>query len=699
MPIRTRSGSSPIRRSTGIDGSSFLATSNRRSNESRLRRGSLGTVEAIKERARRGTTTSSAISSENEGDETTSNTMQADLTRDLSGRRTPMSKVPDTARQNTKESTDLEDEDSDDESDGTSLSSEIAEADDTPSMLDAVTNPLTSSPLSNIQGPTVPQNISPKKLRAVPNFLQALPPSRPISALQPVSALSLALQAKRSTAVSPFERFATLSGKGDPNPINLKIYAPFSKESTEPYEVAIRRFIREETSLERKATVVDAIGLSLWRYDEENKTPPVAGEKMNVNRWMLRMVEDGEVDYDFPSLDRTKAMDDFAFNNNNRATRTRSNSKVYDEFALVEATEEQFRDNERLTPNPTAKSTAAPQEEGDLTPQPSPGPAPLERRNPVLGHDFGKPGNRNNSITPADLPAAPVSHATPRKGPSKIVKIHFTSAEGYPQLVALDVTTDTYLAEVFDTVCKRRNLDKAHHFLKVSNTNVVAPPDRTIESLGDREDLDLVRRRFGGNDGGVGVTITGSPLSTPPPNAPLLMTEPRTANNNATTIKGGYNRKGLSTNTALQMLHPLSQQVSSQIPDSSSLLLAPSTTNYRRYTVWRKQPMSFMSTHERILAIDGEYVQIMPSETSKSSTIFFDTAAARMMRTPPTMIHFSSIVGCKCSRKHPSYFRIVILSKAKETKRYDFEAQSPEEATEIVDEIKKGVELFQNVTF
>ncbi|KAI9841033.1 MAG: hypothetical protein M1837_001063 [Sclerophora amabilis] len=656
MPVRTRSGSSPIRGSNVKDGPSVMITSpSRRSEDSRLRRGSLGAVEAVKARARRDTTTSSEMSSENELDPSVFQR------KDIQG--AGANRVPPTQsneRQNTKESTDLEDDDSGEES-GTTLSSEFAETEDSPSLLDSVDGPSTSSPFSHIRVASTPQAVSPKKSRQAQPLLQALPPPRPISTIQPVSALSLAINAKRSKVASPFEGFATLFGKGDPSPLHLKIYAPFSKRPTSPYEVPIRRIMRDDNNLERKVTVADCIGLSLWRYAEENIMPQVAGEKMNVNRWTLRMVEDEEVDFDFPALDRTKPMNDFT-SNNNRAARARSTSKAYDEFALVEATEQQFRENERLTPkfaqeDPPAEGPdeLVPQPNSALNPTPMSGPA--QRRNPLLGPSFNAPSAiRMNLTQPADMPSAPPSHATPRTGASKILRVHLISPGGYTQLVAVDVTTDTYLAEVLTIVCKKRNIDKAHHILKVSNTNVVAPLDRTVESLGDRGDIDLVPRRFG-NDGPM--ILSGSPGSTPP-NAPLLVAE------------GRKFKKGPT-----QMLHPLAQKQD----------VLGSSANYKKYTIWRKQPMSFMPTHERILGIDGEYLHVMPGETGKST--IFDSGAKT------NTIHFSNIIGCKSSRKHPSNFRVVVF-RERESKRYDFEAQNPVEAAEIVAEIKKGIAPFQN---
>ncbi|KAI9853029.1 MAG: hypothetical protein M1838_002808 [Thelocarpon superellum] len=653
MPVRTRSGSSPIR-SSNVRDSPILAVngSSRLPGQSHVRRGSLGAVEAIKQRARRGTTTSSEMSSENELDPSIFRRKQINPTGAAKATRALADTMQPTSRQTTKESTDLEDEGSGEESDGSALSSEFAETADSPSFLNGVSHSLTSSPLGHIPVAATPQTTSPKRSKAAPALLQALPPPRPISVVQPISALSSAINAKRARAATPYERFARFSGKGDPAPLRLKIYAPFSETPTTPFEVYILRHVRDDHNIERKVSVVDAIGLSMWRYAEEKLAPALSGEQMNVNRWTLRMVEDEEVDYDFPALDRTKGLHDFT-SNNNRAIRTRASANSFDEFALVEATDEQFGENERLTPNPTPQSAIV-EEPEEVTVQASPGIAVVPRRNPRHAPAFiSSPALRATASIPVDAPTTSTSHATPRTGASKIIKIHFTSAEGYQQLVALDVTTDTYLAEVLDIVCKKRNLDKAHHIFKVSNTNVVAPLDRVVESLGEHTDLDLVRRRFG-NDGGM---VGGSPGSTPP-NAPLIMID---------------RRKGAKKEA--QMLHPLTHH-------EDALGIA---ANYKKYTVWRKQPMSFMPTHERILALDAEYMHIMPGETGKST--IFDSGAKT------TTIHFGSIIGCKCSRKHPSNFSVLVL-KAKESKRYDFEATNSNEAAEIVSDIKKRVEPF-----
>ena len=77
--------------------------------------------------------------------------------------------------------------------------------------------------------------------------------------------------------------------------------------------------------------------------------------------------------------------------------------------------------------------------------------------------------------------------------------------------------------------------------------------------------------------------------------------------------------------------------------------------------------MSFMSRHERILAIDGEYVHIMPSD---QKTIFESPKT--------TSIHISAIIGCKVYKKAPTNFKIAVMKpQPREPKRYVISSPSP----------------------
>jgi len=610
MPVRNRSGSSPIRSSYAKDGVEVIVTSpSRRSNQGRLRSGSLTSVEAVKQRARRDTTTSSEMSSENELDPSVFKRRQINPTKAAKASNLLAAKHEEDERQQMRNFTNTINEDSGEDSDRTSLSSGFGETADSESLLDDIVG----GSMADMPAPLNLSKDSSVKPKGAPTpFLQPLPPARPISTIQPISLLGQALKAKKATPKDPIEAFAGLSGKGVPDPLYIRIYAPFSEKPSQPFDMPMLKVVQNNDSGEKpQVSVAESIGLALWRYREEGLKPPIDVSKLNVNRWTLRMVDDGEVEYDFPALSRTSPISQFA-SNNSRGVRGRSREKPYDEFALVEATDAQVKDNQKLTPKYDVHASA-PKEEA---PEPS-----LKRQSQTEKKEVSfEAAPRKLATAPADRPVPPTTHSTPRMGTQKMLKIHFTSLEAFSQISTIEVFTDTYIAEVLDIVCKRWKLDKSYHILKVSGTNTIAPVDRTVEALGTRTDLDLARRRFA-NDGALG--IAGSPGSSSP-NAPLLLAS-------ETPRKGGK-RTG-------QMMHPLAQKQD----------VLGGTAKYKKYNVIRRQPMSFAASHPRILLMDEDYMHILPGETGKT---LFDSSA-KTSRVP-----FSMIVGCKVSRRHPKTFRV-----------------------------------------
>ncbi|KAI4212116.1 MAG: hypothetical protein LQ351_005146 [Letrouitia transgressa] len=629
MPVRNRAGSSPIRGSAIKDGVEVLITSpSRPPGDARLRRGSLGAVEAVKQRARRDTTTSSDMSSENELDPSIFKRRQINPTMAAKASHLLTEKHKEDERQGNRNIADTIDENSAEGSNASSLSSAFLEAADSGSLLDDIDNPLASSDASVMPQSTV-NTSSPKKLRPPPSsMLQAPIPKRPISTITPQSILGQAIRARKAVPKNPVEPFARLSGKGVLNPLNIRIYAPFSDSPTKPFEMPMQKTVQSEDSGETpQVTVAEAIGLSLWRYIEEQLKPTINPSKLNVNRWTLRMIEDGEVDYDFPPLARTRPMTDFT-SNNNRGPRGRAREKPYDEFALVEASETEFREHQILTPKFDQQFAAAQEKASENDPQQE-NLANKKKATPNVVPER-PPGVRKLTAAPADMPAVATSHSTPRTGPPKMLRIHFRSLEAYSQNTTIEVTTDTYLAEVLDIVCKKWKLDKAYHHLKVTGTRTIAPVDRIVESIGAHTDLDLERRRFV-NDGAVG--ISGSPGSSSP-NAPLF-------------LQADGPRRGRRT---APLLHPLAQK--QDMPGS--------TAKYKKFTVFRKQPMSFTSHHQYNLILDDEYMHAIPAESARAVT------NEKTKRFP-----FSDIVGCKQNSRHMKQFKassaipVSIIIKAK----------------------------------
>lgn len=87
----------------------------------------------------------------------------------------------------------------------------------------------------------------------------------------------------------------------------------------------------------------------------------------------------------------------------------------------------------------------------------------------------------------------------------------------------------------------------------------------------------------------------------------------------------------------------------------------------QKYTVHRKIAIG---RYERVLAIDGDYIHIMPSE----SRAFFDS-----MKT--TSFHISLVASVKLSGRSGG-FKIFVWREAAQ-KRYEFEAENGRQAGEF----------------
>ncbi|KAI0841535.1 SIN1-domain-containing protein [Hypoxylon sp. FL0890] len=657
MPLRSRAGSSPIQ-------SSNLRQATTMSSPKAApapRRGSQPTLETVKERPRRDTVTSSEVSSDNEFDASGFH-KHREAARARAARAQSKSATEPAQGIKHQESELLAEEE--ENSDASDTSSAFVASVDSTSILDTVENPAVgTSPGQQVVGTVPKQLLRQSTVRKPPpppqpQMLQALPPPRPMSTIRPLSMaqprslLSESLKAKKTKPAMPFDTFASLSGQGDPDPLRIRIYAPFSNNPEKPFEVLIRRNIQEADGTFRPVTVAELIGLSLWRYHAEKLQPPVPADKLNVNWWTLRMVEEGgEVDDDFEPLDRKKPVNSFT-TANNRAARSRSASKAYDEFALVQASEAGFAENQIQTPQFEQQDAVEDVEDEETTPKSTPQPqaSPLmashPRTNPIINTTY------RADAPLADKPERKLEAPTASRGQHKLLRIRIMSSDMAPgQMVTLDVTTDMYLAEVLDLICRKRQLDKNTHVLKLPDSGAVVKEDRTVSSIGNVMDLELHRRRFATD----GLTITGSP-SSPSPKPHIWNELPQ---------KG---KKKLMT------IHPLAQETMMQDEAGSG------DVKYKKYTVWRKQPMRFVGMNERILVIDGEYVYIQPSSGGKATREGGKT----------TTVHFSNVVGCSVSRRHPTNFKLLVY-KATESKRYDFEARSAQEAAEIVRELKKGI--------
>lgn len=441
---RPRSGSSPIR-----SGPQVLVTSPSKSRTRRLRGGSHGDVDFNKNIHDRlpdvnleqlpdadEELLSSGLVSEAEK-------LHARITDRL--RSSPNSSLP--------RDDGFGDDTGDDSDASTSISSDFTEtADSNP----AVIGNSLSSPIRR----PIPEQ-SPAVLHALP------PPIRPISQIQPISALTQLLQAKAREAANPMEPFRLFSGKGELTPITLKLYIPYSRSSS-PFEIIINQFPKQSGN--RQTTVAEAIGFALYKYIEDKKEPPLKDELCDINQWTLRMVDDGEPDEDFPPLERTQPVTAYIVKKTGRGGRLGAReTKLEGEFALVEATPEQYVENSRATP-------------GDGPPKKCP---PPQAQAP--------PGTAVSTDTPMPLPFV---LGAPKTGSSKIIRIHISTIDEFAQSVSVCVTSDTYIGEVLEQVCRKKHLDKNKYILRLTgHPNVIWPLERTVSALGDRAELDLVKKK------------------------------------------------------------------------------------------------------------------------------------------------------------------------------------------------------------
>ena len=105
------------------------------------------------------------------------------------------------------------------------------------------------------------------------------------------------------------------------------------------------------------------------------------------------------------------------------------------------------------------------------------------------------------------------------------------------------------------------------------------------------------------------------------------------------------------------------------IPGSSISYLT-STEVYREYTLNRKRRGGYVGRHEQVLAIDGDYILIMPSSTR---TLLFDSGKT-------ASYHKTTIYDCRQGKKAPSHFKLTVTRGGNEKKTYEFEAKGPQQA-------------------
>ncbi|KAI9223176.1 stress-activated map kinase interacting protein 1-domain-containing protein [Blastocladiella britannica] len=151
--------------------------------------------------------------------------------------------------------------------------------------------------------PPTPQS---EKSEAAPSLFA----KRPVVALVPgkkamPSQLAMLLGVTGTAGQNPLAlNYSRYAGKHAHHSVPLKLFLPFTGEPPASISLAVAR----------GTTVEQAIGYALFEYVERGMQPSLDAARLEPTRWAMRIAEDdGEVDDDFPALDRTRPVDRFAF--------------------------------------------------------------------------------------------------------------------------------------------------------------------------------------------------------------------------------------------------------------------------------------------------------------------------------------------------------------------------------------------------
>ncbi len=513
------------------------------------------------------------------------------------------------------------------------------------------------------------------KIRVTRSQVEAQHANRPKG-----SVLSSMLQKQDSGPENPFAAFyAGIAGRAATVPsMTVEIYFPWAESrqpssSSPPASGAVSVHPKTKSmklNIRKDATMEEVIGYGLYCYVEEKWKPELdppgttlsASEreaKTTTMGWTLMIVEDGEVDDDFPAIDQTLLLGKFGG----------------DEFAICEASANQIRQHREAYGNIARRTIRAPPTSktlpkgtggaaesvaaGSGVVDPAQGALATTRvksgaaaiaGNPALASRLGVPGV-GAQVTPGSLvniQGTPIfaSGALSRSAlgsssQSIFLRVLVTPNPEVRYKTTLQVPSDMYLADVLELICRKRHLQNVDEWaLIVPDKSIVVPLDRTVESLQGNHDLALVRRSSLGALGGAGALSSSSTN----PNASIFKRYSATSDPHAPSGQPKYT-KALDIAAA-----------------------------YKSYTVYRKSPMFGGRHNERSLTLDGDWLHIMPTDMKT-----FGKAAS---------FHVSSVVACKISSKMANGFKLVVWRESpRDTKRYDFEADSARIAAEIVREI------------
>ncbi|KAJ2515323.1 Component of a membrane-bound complex containing the Tor2p kinase [Coemansia sp. RSA 1939] len=498
-----------------------------------------------------------------------------------------------------------------------------------------------------------------------------VPPSPPKT-----SGIGALLSGKVEIHVNPFsEEFSAVGGNGNNgnngNNSLLEVKLQFVQHSdgkSAPLTVHVRR----------NATVEQTVGYALFQYIEQSVKPQLATDTQDVVMWVLRIVEDGEVDDDLPALERTRPVANFAF----------------DDLALCLATPEQIKQNEGVrerlgrpsrmvrpksllpsapvsaTSNPVSKQQKGP---SDTTtgkqdtryrkpPRSQPAVAVLQvsrmattsmasifvgnslfdrRKTTMLLPPLSKGVLSGQSIVAPDAAYAEVAAALcePRLLKIRILGEAKTSEES---LRATTVETDTgaTMGMVLAQVCRKKPFSEDRYVLGVIGATGFVVFDSEMRVSQIPEGAELCLYKVGTEQSSMEDNDAGESLSGVQDSERLPMFSQQWAGEGAVAMGAMAGEAGEAAMSSI----------------------------YYTFRVFRRAQM--FTRHERSLVIDGGVLTLMPSghRTESAKTLTF---------------HVSNII-CKRNQKSPKKIRLFVTRRANtDEKSIDLETNTEEEATNI----------------
>ncbi|KAI0341512.1 hypothetical protein BDW22DRAFT_1377629 [Trametopsis cervina] len=459
---------------------------------------------------------------------------------------------------------------------------------------------------------------------------------QPVEPVRPVkSALSVMLANEdEDTTENPFsELYSAISGRAEADSMNVQVFFPHAKK---PAGEAMQLHVRKD------ATIEEVLGFALWTYWEEGWQPRIdeglSGEDdskwattCSALGWILRIAEDdGEVDEDFPPPDRTGKISKFNF----------------EAYAVLEASPAQIQQNKLMEAKIQRRLSRIVLKKKKSTEL-------LKHAGPPSGSGLAPPSDISMLATSAGLTGSMLGTSlglfpsslgpSSSHGPLQFLRIRIADmADAGHVSTTIPASGGQYMAEVLEAVCAKRQISNSKDYalvLDLKNEKLFIPLDRTVRSLQGNRDLMLIRKSMIQNYG-VDMGKRNMTRSTDP---------------NASIVKRA-----------------------SEVPEQTLSSAFDYTSAYKRYTVYRKVPM-LVTRSARLLAIDGGYIHIIP-QANKAKNVFESGKTASY--------DIKSIAAVQQSGKNSSTFKLIVPRDAERNKRYEFEAESPKMAAEIVQTIK-----------